>query len=84
MANFFIPLQQQLPQPVQLRRRNLLCPFEQFGALLGPGRVGLTADLRHGDAVHDVHQRAHQRQRLDAERILFVERGEERRGLAGQ
>lgn len=53
------------------------------GALLLAWRVGLTAGyLRDGDPVHQIHQRTHQRQRLDTQRILFVNPGQQRLGIA--
>ena len=85
LAHLVVSLEQQLPQPVELRRRNRSGPFAQLCAFLAGQRIDLAPrDLRHGDAVDDVHQRAQHRQRLDSERVLFVDACEQRLALTRQ
>ena len=69
-----MPLEQQLPQPVQRRRRPACPPSRPAPRAPRPTAPGSAraADLGTGDAVHRLQQPAEQRRRIDAERMLLL------------
>ena len=72
--HFLMPLQQQLPQPMQHRKRQRAPRIERRALLGRLARSAIAADLDDRHSMHGFEQRPQHRRRIDAQIILRAQR----------